>query len=129
MLVRDRATRNSLFSDGAGGVERIRDKGLPLIFHRVGKNSNNLGITAWTCVPIGETASQGGLSSTSQFRSNSMETTELLLDGKPARTVPSPSLQGTSPQSHSASRVTRFYGAPAARRFGRGNQASLSVFA
>src|SRR5437660_1583582 len=102
-LVRDRRDAEiHLFSDGAiPELGQFENKGLPLIFHRVGKNSNNLGITALDVRANPENASQRAVYvNVGNLSSNSMQTElELLLDGKLLETRPLTVAAGeTSPQ-------------------------------
>src|SRR6266404_4802073 len=83
-LVRDR--RNAeihLFSDGAvPDLKEFENRALPLVYHRVGKDSNNLGITALDARANPENARQRAIyASVANFSSNTMSTElELLLD-------------------------------------------------
>ena len=87
-LVRDQ--RNSevhLFSDGAApelSEFESKDRPLPLIYHRVGKDSNNLGITGLDARANPEDARQRAVyANIGNFSTNSLETeVELLLEGR-----------------------------------------------
>ena len=83
-LVRDQKDAEiHLFSDGAvPELSEFENKGLPLIFHKVGKGSNNLGITALDVRANPENAKQRALYvSVANFSSNSVQTElELSLD-------------------------------------------------
>src|SRR5207249_8566497 len=91
-LVRDlRDAEIHLLSDGAvPELSEFENKGLPLVFHRVGKSSNNLGITALDVRANPENASQRAVyASVENFATNSQETElELLLDDKLLETRP-----------------------------------------
>jgi hypothetical protein len=102
-LVRDRRDAEiHLFSDGAvPELGQFENKGLPLVFHRVGKNSNNLGITALDVRSNPENPSQRAVYvNVANFSSNSFQTElELLLDDKLIETRPLTVAAGeTSPQ-------------------------------
>src|SRR5262252_5585147 len=85
-LVRDRRSAEiHLFSDGAvPELNEFENKALPLIYHRVGKDSNNLGIIALDVRANPEDASQRAIyTSVQNFSSNSMPTElDLSLDGR-----------------------------------------------
>jgi Ca-activated chloride channel homolog len=88
-LVRDRGRDSNpeihLFSDGAVPDSSVFDnKTLPLIFHRVGTRSDNLGITALDVRANPEDPSQRAIyASIQNFSSNSMDTElELRFDGQ-----------------------------------------------
>ncbi len=85
-LVRDqKGAEVHLFSDGAvPDLSEFENKALPLIYHRVGKSSNNLGITALDVRPNPENARQRALYvSAANFSSNAVQTElELLLDNR-----------------------------------------------
>lgn len=85
-LVRDqKGAEVHLFSDGAvPDLSEFENKALPLIYHRVGKSSNNLGITALDVRPNPENARQRAIYvSTANFSSNAVQTElELLLDNR-----------------------------------------------
>ncbi len=88
-LVRDRAKDSNpeihLFSDGAVPDSSVFDnKTLPLIFHRVGTRSDNLGITALDVRANPEDPSQRAIyASIQNFSSNTMDTElELRFDGQ-----------------------------------------------
>jgi hypothetical protein len=91
-----------LFSDGAvPELNEFENKALPLIYHRVGKSSNNLGITALDVRANPEDARQRALYvSVANFSTNNQVTSlELLLDdqlleSRPITVAPSE----TSPQ-------------------------------
>src|SRR5215469_9348576 len=102
-LVRDR--RNAeihLFSDGAvPELNEFENKGLPLIYHRVGKSWNNLGIVALDVRANPEDARQRAIyTSVQNFSSNSVPTElDLSLDGRVLETRPlTIPAGGTSPQ-------------------------------
>jgi len=102
-LVRDRRDAEiHLFSDGAvPELSQFENKGLPLVFHRVGKNSNNLGITALDVRANPENQTQRAVYvNVANFSSNSFQTElELLLDNKLLETRPISVAPGeTSPQ-------------------------------
>src|ERR1700722_5606238 len=87
-LGRDRGKESNpeihLFSDGAvPDLENFDNKALPVIYHRVGQNSDNLGITALDVRPNPEDASMRAVYvSVQNFSTNAMETElELRLDG------------------------------------------------
>src|SRR5882672_7196072 len=85
-LVRDqRGAEIHLFSDGAvPDLSEFENKALPLVFHRVGKDSNNVGITALDVRANPENAQQRAVYvSVANFSSNSVQTDlELLLDDR-----------------------------------------------
>jgi hypothetical protein len=102
-LVRDqRDAEVHLFSDGAvPELNEFENKGLPLYFHRIGKSSNNLGITALDVRSNPEDAHQRALYvSVGNYSSNKMETElEFLLDDRLLETRPlSIAPNDTSPQ-------------------------------
>ena len=80
-----------LFSDGAvPELSELENKALPLIFHRVGQDANNLGITALDVRANPEDARQRAVyASVANFSSNTMTTElELLLDDRWLETRP-----------------------------------------
>src|SRR5207249_10395241 len=94
-LVRDLDPKTNpeihLFSDGAvPELSEFENKALPLIFHRVGKGANNLGITALDVRANPENASQRAIyASVGNFSTNSQQTDlELLLDDHLLETRP-----------------------------------------
>ncbi|HVV70486.1 MAG TPA: VWA domain-containing protein [Verrucomicrobiae bacterium] len=91
-LVRDqRGAEIHLFSDGAvADLSEFENKALPLIYHRVGKDSNNLGITALDVRANPEDARQRAVYvSVANFSSNSVQTDlELRLDDRLLETRP-----------------------------------------
>ena len=91
-LVRDqRGAEIHLFSDGAvADLSEFDNKGLPLIFHRVGKDSENIGITALDVRANPEKAQERAVyCSVANFSSNSVQTDlELLLDKNSVATRP-----------------------------------------
>jgi Ca-activated chloride channel family protein len=105
-LVRDLDPKTNpeihLFSDGAvPELNEFENKALPLIFHRVGKDANNLGITALDARPNPEDARQRAVyASVANFSTNSQQTElELLLDDRLLETRPITIPAGeTSPQ-------------------------------
>jgi hypothetical protein len=102
-LVRDqRGAEIHLFSDGAvPDLSEFDNKGLPLVFHRVGKSSNNLGITALDVRANPEDPHQRALYATvANFSTNTVQTElELLLDDQLLETRPINIPSGeTSPQ-------------------------------
>ncbi len=105
-LVRDLDPKTNpeihLFSDGAvPELTEFENKALPLIFHRVGKDANNLGITALDARPNPEDARQRAVyASVANFSTNSQQTdVELLLDDRLLETRPITIPAGeTSPQ-------------------------------
>jgi hypothetical protein len=105
-LVRDLDPRTGpeihLFSDGAvPELSEFENKALPLIYHRVGKGANNLGITALDARANPEDARQRAIyASVANFSPDSRQTDlELLLDGRLLETRPLTIPTGeTSPQ-------------------------------
>jgi Ca-activated chloride channel family protein len=102
-LVRDqRNAEIHLFSDGAvPELNEFENKALPLIYHRVGKNSNNLGITALDVRANPENARQRAIYvNLANFSTNRLVTDlELLLDDRLLETRPLTVAAGeTSPQ-------------------------------
>jgi Ca-activated chloride channel family protein len=102
-LVRDQpGAEIHLFSDGAASeLSEFDNKGLPLVYHRVGKGSNNIGITALDVRANPEDAHQRAVYvSVGNFSSNSVQTElELLLDDQLLETRPLNIPAGeTSPQ-------------------------------
>jgi hypothetical protein len=102
-LTRDqRNAEIHLFSDGAvPELNEFENKGLPLIYHRVGKSWNNLGIIALDVRANPEDARQRAIyTSVQNFSSNSMPTElDLSLDGRVLETRPLNIAPGTtSPQ-------------------------------
>jgi len=91
-LVRDqRAAEIHLFSDGAvPDLGEFDNKGLPLVYHQIGKSSNNLGITALDVRANPEDAHQRAVyTSIANFSSNSVQTeVELLRDDQLLETRP-----------------------------------------
>jgi Ca-activated chloride channel family protein len=94
-LVRDRGKESNpeihLFSDGAvPDMNEFDNQALPLIYHRVGQDANNLGITALDVKANPEDASQRAVYiSVANFSSNTMDSDlELLLDSKLVNTRP-----------------------------------------
>src|SRR5947208_3006890 len=84
-LVRDqRDAEIHLFSDGAvPELNEFENKALPLIYHRVGKGANNLGITALDARANPENASQRAIyASVANFSTNSQHTELELLSGE-----------------------------------------------
>jgi hypothetical protein len=87
-LVRDQKNAEvHLFSDGAApelNDFESKDRPLPLIYHRVGKGSNNLGITGLDARANPEDARQRAVyANIGNFSTNSLETeVELLLDDR-----------------------------------------------
>src|SRR5947199_4076169 len=109
-LVRDqRSAEIHLLSDGAvPELTEFENKALPLIYHRVGKGSNNAGIIALDVRANPEDARQRAIyGSIANFSSNSVETeAELLLDDRLLETRPLKIPAGeTSPQVFLASQV------------------------
>ncbi|HLH53141.1 MAG TPA: VWA domain-containing protein [Verrucomicrobiae bacterium] len=109
-LVRDqRGAEIHLFSDGAvPDLSEFDNKALPLIFHRVGKDSNNVGITALDVRANPEDAHQRAIyASVANFSSNNVQTElELHLDGRLVETRPLNIPAGeTSPQVFLASQA------------------------
>src|SRR6266478_4140865 len=102
-LVRDqRDAEIHLFSDGAvAELNEFENKALPLVYHRVGKGSNNLGITALDARANPENARERAIyASVANFSTNSKATElELLLDDHLLETRPLTIGPGeTSPQ-------------------------------
>ena len=102
-LVRDqRGAEIHLFSDGAvPELNEFDNKGLPLVYHRVGKGNNNLGITALDTRANPEDVHQRAVyASIANFSSNSVQTElELWLDNRLLATRPLNIPPGeTSPQ-------------------------------
>ena len=105
-LVRDLDPRTGpeihLFSDGAvPELSEFENKALPLIYHRVGKGANNLGITALDARANPEDARQRAIyASVANFSPDSRQTeVELLLDERLLETRPVTVPAGeTSPQ-------------------------------
>ena len=105
-LVRDLDPRTGpeihLFSDGAvPELNEFENKALPLIYHRVGKGANNLGITALDVRANPEDARQRAIyASVANFSPDSQQTDlELLLDDRLLETRPLTIPAGeTSPQ-------------------------------
>ena len=102
-LVRDqRNAEIHLFSDGAvPELNEFENKALPLVYHRVGKGANNLGITALDVRANPEKAGQRAIyASVANFSTNSQATElELLLDDHLIETRPLTIPSGeTSPQ-------------------------------
>ena len=94
-LVRDLDPKTNpeihLFSDGAvPQLDEFENKALPLVFHRVGKDANNLGITALDVRSNPEDARQRAIyASVANFSTNSQQTElELLLDDRLLETRP-----------------------------------------
>jgi hypothetical protein len=102
-LVRDqRGAEIHLFSDGAAPeLSEFDNKGLPLVYHRVGKSSNNIGITALDVRANPEDPQQRAVyASIANFSSNNVQTElELLLENQLLATRPLTIPAGeTSPQ-------------------------------
>ncbi len=91
-LVRDqRSAEIHLFSDGAvPELNEFENKALPLIYHRVGKGSNNAGITALDVRANPEDSRQRAIyASIANFSTNNVETeVELRLDDRLLETRP-----------------------------------------
>ena len=94
-LVRDLDPKTNpeihLFSDGAvPELNEFENKALPLVFHRVGKDANNLGITALDVRSNPEDGRQRAVyASVANFSTNSQQTDlELLLDDRLLETRP-----------------------------------------
>ena len=110
-LVRDLDPRTGpeihLFSDGAvPELNEFENKALPLVYHRVGKTSNNLGITALDVRANPEDARQRAIyASVANFAPDDRQTDlELLLDDRLLETRPLTIPSGqTSPQVFKAS--------------------------
>ena len=85
-LVRDqRGAEIHLFSDGAvPELTEFDNKGLPLVYHRIGKSSDNIGITALDVRANPEDAHQRAIyTSVANFSTNTVQTElELLLDDR-----------------------------------------------
>src|SRR5438876_6488501 len=80
-LVRDqRDAEIHLFSDGAvPELKEFENKALPLVYHRVGKGANNLGITALDVRANPENAGQRAIyASVANFSTNSQQTAQAL---------------------------------------------------
>jgi uncharacterized protein (DUF58 family) len=109
-LVRDLDPRTGpevhLFSDGAvPELNEFENKALPLVYHRVGKTSNNLGITALDVRANPEDARERAIyASVANFSPDSQQTDlELLLDERLLETRPLTIPAGeTSPQAFRA---------------------------
>ncbi len=102
-LVRDqRGAEIHLFSDGAvAELNEFENKALPLVYHRIGKGANNLGITALDVRANPENPTQRAIyASVANFSSNNWSTElELLLDDRLLETRPVTIPAGeTSPQ-------------------------------
>ncbi len=102
-LVRDRkGAEIHLFSDGAvPDLSEFENKALPLVYHRVGRSSNNLGITTLDVRANPENARQRAIYvSVANVSSNAVQTDlELLLDDRLLETKPLNINPGeTSPQ-------------------------------
>src|SRR3989454_1116155 len=109
-LVRDqRNAEVHLFSDGAvPELNEFENKALPLIYHRVGKGANNIGITALDVRANPEDARQRAIyASIANFSSNNVQTeVELLADDRLLETRPLKIPAGeASPQVFKASQV------------------------
>jgi Ca-activated chloride channel homolog len=109
-LVRDqRGAEIHLFTDGAvPDLSEFENKGLPLVYHRVGKGNNNVGVTALDvrANPDPRNARQRAVFvSAANFSSNAVQTElELLFDGRLLETRPVNIPQGeVSPQVFFAS--------------------------
>src|SRR5436190_7108934 len=91
-LVRDqRDAEIHLFSDGAvPNLAEFENKALPLIYHRVGKSANNIGITALHVRANPENPNQRAIYvNVNNYSSNSIQTElELLLDDRLVETRP-----------------------------------------
>lgn len=91
-LVRDqKGAEIHLFSDGAvPDLSEFDNKALPLVYHRVGRSSNNLGITALDVRANPENARQRAIyASVGNFSSNNVQTElELLFEGRSVETQP-----------------------------------------
>ena len=75
-----------LFSDGAvSGLEEFENKGLPIVFHRVGQGANNAGIVALEVRANPENPAQRAIyTAVANAASNSISAElELLFDGQP----------------------------------------------
>jgi Ca-activated chloride channel homolog len=102
-LVRDHKDAEiHLFSDGAvPEMSDLENQSLPLVFHRVGKSSDNAGVVALDVRANPENAAQRAIyASVANFSTNSLQTgLELLLDDKLLETRPLNVPAGeTSPQ-------------------------------
>jgi hypothetical protein len=109
-LVRDhKSAEIHLFSDGAvPELNEFENKALPLIYHRVGKGANNLGIIALDVRANPEDAHQRAVyASVANYSSNNLQTElELSLDGKLLETRPLNIPPGeTSPQAFRAAQA------------------------
>jgi len=107
-LVRDqRDAEIHLFSDGAvPNLAEFENKALPLIYHRVGKSANNIGITALDVRANPENPNQRAIYvNVNNYSSNSIQTElELLLDDRLVETRPlTVAANETSPQVFIAS--------------------------
>src|SRR5260370_34641902 len=91
-LVRDqRGADVHLFSDGAvPELNEFENKALPLVYHKVGKTANNVGIIALDARANPEDAKQRAIyASAANFSSNAVQTEmELLLDDRLLETRP-----------------------------------------
>lgn len=91
-LVRDqRGAEIHLFSDGAvSDLSEFENRALPLVYHKVGKGSNNIGITALDARSNPENPRQRAVYvSVANFSTNVAQTDlELLLDGRLMETRP-----------------------------------------
>jgi hypothetical protein len=91
-LVRDqRSAEIHLFSDGAvPELSEFENKALPLVYHKVGKAANNVGITALDARANPEDPRQRAIyASVANFSSNAVQTEmELLLDDRLLETRP-----------------------------------------
>lgn len=110
-LVRDqRGAEIHLFSDGAvPELSEFDNKGLPLVYHRIGKDSNNIGITALDVRANPEDSHQRAVyTSIANFSTNSVQTElELRLDDRLLVTRPLNIPAGeTSPQVFLANQST-----------------------
>jgi hypothetical protein len=96
-----------LFSDGAAaGLSEFENKGMTVVFHGVGKNANNVGITTLDIRENPENRAQRAIyTSVANFSSNSVQTTlELLFDNQLITARPITVAAGdTSPQVFIAS--------------------------
>ena len=109
-LVRDqRDAEIHLFSDGAvPNLAEFENKALPLIYHRVGKSANNIGITALDVRANPENPNQRAIYvNVNNYSSNSIQTElELLLDDRLVETRPlTVAANETSPQVFIASQA------------------------
>jgi Ca-activated chloride channel family protein len=109
-LVRDqRDAEIHLFSDGAvPNLAEFENKALPLIYHRVGKSSNNMGITALDVRSNPENPNQRAIYvNVNNYSTNRVQTElELLLDDKLVETRPlTVAANETSPQVFIASQA------------------------